>query len=321
MEPQEQVWTIVLAAGEGERLLSLTTPADGRSSIPKQFCSLRGGPSLLQEAIYRASAVSHYANTCVVVAEHQRNWWETALRSFPMCNVIVQPANRGTANGVLLPLLHILQRDPEARVLVLPSDHHVEDEAVLSRSLQYGMEQLRWRLHATLLMGMGPDRCDPELGYILPGERDEHGALEVLQFVEKPSRAFASNFIESGALWNSFIILATAQSLLALFIRRIPTIVEEMRSAIESDGYDAQGGPAIAQVYECLHSADFSKDILQGQEACLGVIAVPPCGWSDLGTPQRVEEVLRRSRTESLADGPSTGYLNLAEQVMNSRAA
>lgn len=321
MEPEAQVWTIVLAAGEGVRLRSLTTPAEGRSSIPKQFCSLRGGPSLLQEAIYRASAVSHYTNTCVVVAEHQRDYWEPALRSVPMCNVIVQPANRGTANGILLPLLHILQRDPAARVLILPSDHHVEDEAVLSRSLQHAMEQLRWRMDATLLMGMAPDRCDPELGYILPGQRDEHGTFEVLRFVEKPNRTFASDLIESGALWNSFIILATAKSLVALFRRRVPTIVEEMCRAIDSEGHDTQGGSAMAQVYASLCSADFSKDILQGQEAFLRVIAVPPCGWSDLGTPQRVEEALRRPRSGSSDEASSTRYLNLAEQVRKSRAA
>ena len=58
-----------------------------------------------------------------------------------------------------------------------------------------------------------------------------------------------------------------------------------------------------------------------GQEACLRAIAVLPCGWSDLASPQRVEEVLRRSRTESPTDAPSTGYLNQAEQVSNSRAA
>jgi mannose-1-phosphate guanylyltransferase len=315
MDPKGQAWTIVLAAGEGTRLTRLTTPADGHRSIPKQFCSLHGGPSLLQEAIYRASAVSHYAHTCAVVAEHQRHWWEAALSSLPPRNVIVQQANRGTGIGILLPLLHIVRRDPEARVLALPSDHHVGDEAILSQSLQNGMEQLRWRVDEVLLMGMQPDRCDPELGYILPGEKDGHGAFQVLQFIEKPTAMHARELIECGALWNSFIILAAARSLLALFLRRIPTIVQEMRSAIENDHERSLGGDAIAQLYGWLPNLDFSRDVLQGQEPCLRVIPVPPCGWSDLGTPQRVEEALRCSRIDPFARMPSTAYLNLAEQV------
>jgi len=81
--------------------------------VPKQFCSLRGGASLLDEALARGEAVTSRSRVLAVVAGCHRRWWEGALRSLPPDNVIVQPENKGTAAGLLLPLLHIVTRDPE----------------------------------------------------------------------------------------------------------------------------------------------------------------------------------------------------------------
>src|SRR5262245_33382827 len=124
-----QNWAIVLAAGEGTRLRELTT----REGVPtpKQFCSLRGGRSLLGDALARATRVVPRKRVIVIVAEEHRPYWSTDLRGLPAENVIVQPRNRGTAPGILLPLLTVLERDPGARVAILPSDHFVEREPVL----------------------------------------------------------------------------------------------------------------------------------------------------------------------------------------------
>ena len=124
-------WVVVLAAGDGRRLHQLTTNESG-VPVPKQFCSLNGGPSLLRSALRRAETVASPHRICTVVAEQHRHWWQPALTPAEHANVIVQPRNRGTANGILLPLLHIMRRDPQARVVLLPSDHYVDDEAVLA---------------------------------------------------------------------------------------------------------------------------------------------------------------------------------------------
>lgn len=100
-------WALVLAAGEGSRLRSLTTTATGQA-VPKQFCSLQGGPSLMQEALQRAASIAPIQRTCSIVAAQHRRWWEAPLYHLPEENVIVQPENRGTAHGILLPLLHIV---------------------------------------------------------------------------------------------------------------------------------------------------------------------------------------------------------------------
>jgi mannose-1-phosphate guanylyltransferase len=209
------VWALVLAGGEGSRLRSLTACASG-DSIPKQFCSLHRGPSLLHEALQRAARVSSVSHTCVVVAEQHRRWWQPMLEEMPAANIVAQPMNRGTANGILLPLLQIAEREPDARLLVLPSDHHVRDEAVLSDSMCQAVERVAVQPREIVLLGLTPERTDPELGYILPSRRTE-GVFEVEQFVEKPPMSVAHDLIEHGALWNAFIIAASVRALLELF--------------------------------------------------------------------------------------------------------
>jgi mannose-1-phosphate guanylyltransferase len=241
-----------------------------------------------------------------------------ALGSLPAENVIVQPANRGTAIGILLPLLHILARDPDARLVLLPSDHHVREETVLTRALRGAVEQLEWRSRETLLLGLQPEEADPELGYIVPGASDGRGALAVTRFVEKPSQSAARGLIAAGGLWNAFIVASSGLALLELFRKRIPGIVSSMTAARRCEPQAHSPGAEMAELYDTLPTIDFSRDIVAGQEADLRVLPVRPCGWSDLGTPKRVSEALRRTpRPASVvarwtrSDG---GYLSLAEQ-------
>jgi mannose-1-phosphate guanylyltransferase len=271
---------------------------------------------LLHEALRRARAVTSSLYTCAVVAQRHRRWWEQVLHTLPAANVIVQPENRGTANGILLPLLHIMERDPGAQIVLLPSDHHVLEEHVLARSLRHAIEQLQWRFDETILLGLKPEESDPELGYIIPGRGDGRGALEVRQFVEKPTAMQAHQLIEHGGLWNAFIVVSTAQALLTLFGQRMPQIVREMRVAVQRDLKAPFDGAAVAELYERLPNIDFSRDVLQGKEAQLRVLPVPQCGWSDLGTPKRVAEVLRRAPRNEFGSAARMefGHLSLAAQ-------
>lgn len=310
-----RVWALVLAAGDGSRLRRLTTLPSG-TAIPKQFCSLRHGPSLLHEALSRARVVASSSYTCAVVADQHRSWWEPIMSALPPHNIIVQPANRGTAIGILLPLVHIVERNPSARVLIIPSDHHVYDEAILAGAMRRALERLREQSGETVLLGLEPEQCDPDLGYILPRRCGARGMSEVDQFVEKPCAQQARALIEHGGLWNAFIIASTAQALLALFARRMGDIVQAMRAAVRCDLRAPTSAFALAELYELLPAIDFSHQVLQGQEARLRVLQVPQCGWSDLGTPERVAQALRRAPRHDgdvgLREG--RGHLSLAVQ-------
>lgn len=291
------VWSVVLAGGEGTRLRALTTRPCG-TAVPKQFCSLQGGRTLLEDALVRAAGVVDREHGCTIVAQQHREWWPAALRGMPTKNIFVQPRNRGTAIGVLYSVLHVLALDPRAKLLLLPADHYVRDEAVLRQSLRIALARLEHDLSTPVLLGLEPDEVDADLGYILPGEIDPIGGRRVGRFVEKPSTQVAKQIVDAGGLWNAFIIAASAQSLLNLYMQRFAPIVMEMQvimtRAANAGLPPAAGWASITDMYERLPDIDFSRHILEGREANLRVVRVPPCGWSDLGTPKRVGDTLRR---------------------------
>jgi mannose-1-phosphate guanylyltransferase len=307
-------WAVVLAGGNGRRLQALTRDADG-VSVPKQFCSLQGGPCLLEDALQRASNVAPFRRLCAVVAAQHRRWWEPLVGNLPEQNAIVEPHNRGTAHGVLLSLLHIRARDPDAHVVLLPADHYVADEATLATSLRRAAELARSNDRAVYLLGIEAEIPDPELGYILPSPRRFSGSpTQVVQFVEKPTVARAMALIDQGALWNAFIIAGSVSALLRLFD-------SSFSSAIALIGHLAERrievqAARLEQLYERLPSVDFSHGVLQSREATLQVLPVPRCGWTDLGTPQRVGVTLQRLWENSDAPRMRTRafHLNLAEQ-------
>jgi mannose-1-phosphate guanylyltransferase len=179
----------------------------------------------------------------VVVEQHRRFWRET---------LVVQPLNRGTAPGVLLPALDILlRRDRDARLLVLPADHHVESEDVLRRAM-LAAARVVCRPGAPLaLLGMVGEDADREYGWILPSGGPSVGIRSVLSFVEKPVTERSRELAGSGALANSLV---------------------------------------FAEIPSC----DFSRAVLERCPSSLAVLAVPPCGWSDLGTPSRLVRFLGR---------------------------
>jgi mannose-1-phosphate guanylyltransferase len=154
------------------------------------------------------------------------------LSSLPARNVIVQPCNCGTANGVLLGLLRILKRDPLARIVFLPADHYVHDEVLLADSVRTAATFVTRDRDGLTLVGIGPDDVDPELGYIVPGGLVDDDIRRVAEFVEKPTAAAVRDLIARGAVWNSFIFWARATTLLALIRSRLPEIVEEMTNAL-----------------------------------------------------------------------------------------
>jgi mannose-1-phosphate guanylyltransferase len=276
---------VVLAAGEGTRLAALTRDKIGRA-VPKQYCSLRGGRSLLLETMQRAERLVSGRRSCVIVAAQHRRYWEPSLAGTPGPNIFVQPENRGTAIGVLLSVMHVMTRDPDATLLFLPADHHVADEEAMTRGLEAMLRAGEAHPDALMLLGIQPEDADSELGYIIPARPAVAGARAVARFVEKPSMGEAMQLLRTGAAWNSFIFSARASTLLAMFERRMPQVCESVRAALVWKGLAPD---ALEWVYRGLPTVDFSRHVLQ-------VVVTDSCGWTDLGTPRRVAETLQRAQ-------------------------
>ena len=292
MRASRKTWSVVLAAGDGSRLRTLTTDRFG-VTVPKQFCSVGGGPSLLRMALARAGTVAGPGRCMVVVREEHRHWWEPEVSDLPADNVIVQPYNRGTASGLVHAALQVLLQDPTGIVAVLPAGHLVEDENTLATALMLAIRSQEVRAGRLVLLGVAPDAPDTGYEWIRPGERRPGGSHRVSALVQKPSAVAAERLLREGALWNSLIFVCAAAALLRLMEHAAPHVLERFGLPALLPGEDRSH--ALATMFQRMPKADFSRDVLPRVARRLRVIPVPPCGWTDLGTPERVMAATRRN--------------------------
>ena len=286
---REPLYTIVLAAGEGTRLRPLTRALHG-SDLPKQFATLTGRRSMLAAAVERALGWSEPEHVVVVVARGYEPLAASQLRAYPGLDIVEQPANLGTAPGILLPLSRIVARDRAARVVVLPSDQYVAGEAIFARAIR-AADAVAAESRSVVLLGAVPDKAEDQYGWIVPRRNPVTGRWSVAAFREKPTTQVAAELRAAGALWSTFVMSAAAATLWSAVQTALPSLARRFRRYVAAVG-TSEEQDVLDGIYRELVPADFSRDVLERAQD-LGVVALPACGWSDWGTPGRVFESLR----------------------------
>ena len=288
----DETFVIILAGGDGTRLRSCTTRPDG-VAVPKQFCRFREGKTLLRTTIDRALRITGPERVMVVVQEAHRAWWEPDVVQLPHENVLAQPENRGTALAVLVALVEVHQRRARPSIVVMPSDAEVEDESVLVHAILRAQQATTVFPNEMILLGIEPTHLDCEYGMIVPA-RDRLGASRgVRAFIEKPALNLAAEMARQGALWNSLIFACEGGVLYDRFEATLPALARGyLRGLVLARGDDE----AMRVLFHHLPKHDFSRDVLEASAASLRVIGVPPCGWTDLGTPARLAAWLGHHR-------------------------
>jgi mannose-1-phosphate guanylyltransferase len=277
-------YVIVLAGGEGQRLAPLTRALYG-TALPKQFAVLAGERSLMQTTVERAMALTTADRISVVVTAHHHVIAQDQLAPYPGVTLVVQPCNLDTGPGLLLPLVHVLARDPSARVIFLPSDHHVSNPAPIARALiETGRDRLADRI---CLLGVTPTGPEVEYGWIVRGDQIGHAiAFGVRAFHEKPNQAVAEELWRGGELWNTFILAGPAARFWQLAERHVPEHAARLAVYAASIGGPDEAA-ALRAAYDGMSSINFSRAVLSHAEG-LAVVPVAGSGWSDWGSPQRV---------------------------------
>jgi mannose-1-phosphate guanylyltransferase len=291
---------IVLSAGDGRRTQEVVRQRRG-DDLPKQYINFVGSRSMLEHTWDRAESLIPAQRLFVVIAKKHLKFREVhrqlALR--PPQSLVVQPANKETAPGILLPLLHIYKHHPDATVAMFPSDHFVLEEDRFMDHVDHAFRVVESDPSRLVLLGLEPDGPDPEYGYIVPGRKIDasrsDSARQVEMFVEKPSVEGAKKIIARGALWNTMVMVFACKTLLSVIERAAPELYrsfEPIQNAIGS----AHEQQVIEQVYQKLPSLNFSKGVLEElpfeHRRALLVLPVRGVTWSDWGTSERLTSTL-----------------------------
>ncbi len=288
-------WGVVLAGGKGMRLRALTRHLYGEDR-PKQYAVLTGLKSLLRQTLDRVSLLIPPERTIVVTMAGQGSYMSAELRhESPMPHVLEQPKDRGTAAAVLLAAHRIMAQDPQAILIVLPSDHFVADDEVFMEHVAEIVESLERFPERIVLLGAEPSEPETDYGWIelgepLPrsGRRPMH---RVLSFREKPTQLRADELFRSGALWNTFVFAGRASTLVDAGRTCLPSLHERLARLDDFLGTEHERW-ATGQAYELAERASFSRSVLERCSDKLAVMRLSEVSWCDLGTPERVVKTL-----------------------------
>jgi mannose-1-phosphate guanylyltransferase len=291
-----QRWGLVLAGGDGARLRALTRELSG-DDRPKQFCAVLDRRTLLEATWARMDGVIAPEHRMVVVTRHHEAFYGPLVERLRPAELVAQPDNRGTAAGILYPMLRLAARAPGATVAVLPSDHHFSDESCFMARVEAAFDAVAVRPDRLVLLGMVPDTAEPEYGWIEPGDLLALGGprdlYRVARFWEKPAARLAEALRRRGCLWNSFVMVGAVETFLAAIACTLPALYGALDNVTPAFG-TATEADAVRAVYTALPATDFSRQVLTPGASRLAVMPVAGVTWSDLGSPDRV----RRARRE-----------------------
>lgn len=252
-----------------------------------EFAAPLDRQTLFKMTLSRARSIVPRDQIVAVIDRAQKLRWSESLAMLPGGNVIAQPHYRGSAIEVLLAALTMLERDPSARIIAMPTDHYVSNETALASSLLDAATPTAHTRNNLALIGIKPEQPATESGYIVPGRWFEDGTRSVLRIVKPSGKVAASDLIARGALWDSAIVAARAPVLVGLLRACMPNLVDEIETALAQGESADVRQRALARVYTRLPSVDLSYVLALGAAAVCRVITSRSCGWSNLASAQR----------------------------------
>ena len=283
-------WAVILAGGDGTRLQSMTRAITG-DNRPKQFVSVIGGATLLDQTRRRVALSVIPSRTLIVVTQKHRPFYKSLAQQISPNLLLQQPTNKGTAPAILYSLLRVAQRSPKAIVALFPSDHYFADDEEFMSHIDTAFDAVQTQPETVTLLGITPTTAEKEYGWIEP-QRSVLGSAvrsitRVERFWEKPGATLASSLMERGCLWNSFVMVGCVDALLRMTRAALP----ELWTAFETAD--------VAEVYSRIKESNFSSEVLARRPQDLAVMRVGDVGWSDVGEPSRVLATLARLGVQS----------------------
>ncbi|AWH83881.1 mannose-1-phosphate guanylyltransferase [Flavobacterium album] len=270
-------YAVLMAGGVGSRFWPVST-----AQFPKQFHDMLGtGETLIQKTFSRLSQLIPEENILILTNEIYNDLVLEQLPQVKQEQVVLEPAMRNTAPCILYASLKIKKMNPDAVMVVAPSDHWIEDEQAFISNLQLAFDYAQ-NDDVLMTLGIQPTFPNTGYGYIEYGTQDHNAIKKVFHFREKPDYETAKTFLQSGNfLWNAGIFIWSVRSVVLAFEKFQP----EMYSLFES-GYDYYNTPSeqnfIEENYPKSQNISIDYAIMENAE---NVFVVPATfDWNDLGT-------------------------------------
>lgn len=275
-----KIYPVILSGGSGTRLWP-----QSRTSYPKQFLPLVSDSSLLQETAKRVSDPALFAPPLMVCNEEHRFLVAEQLRDIGVApsHIVLEPVARNTAPAVAAAATILAAQDPGALMLVLPSDHLIEDVVLFRAAIKSAADAATDG--ALVTFGIKPTRAETGYGYISCGGRlgTREGCFEVDSFVEKPDRATAEEYVANGSFyWNSGMFLFAAKT----FLDECDALEPEIRKGAADAVAAAETDLDFLRLAEAPFAATPSKSIDYAVMEHTSRAAIVPAdiGWNDVGS-------------------------------------
>lgn len=270
-------YCVIMCGGVGSRFWPYS-----RADKPKQFIDFLGtGRSLLQMTYDRILPIVAPENIFVVTNATYAGLVKEQLPELDSRHILCEPARRNTAPCIAWATYHIAARDPEASIIVTPSDHLITRENIFERCIKRGFDFIEG-CDALLTLGITPTRPETGYGYIQIGREAEPGILRVKTFTEKPDIELAKVFVDSGEFfWNSGIFLWSAKAIKKAFDDVANDLVKVFRDNADLFGTDAEEAFISENFPAC---PSISIDFAVMEKASNVYVECVDFGWTDLGT-------------------------------------
>ena len=285
---------VILAGGRGQRLW----PAS-RKEYPKQFMDFFGtGKTMLQTTFERFARILPKENIYICTCKEYFQLVKDQLPELPEKNIMQEPIHRNTAPSVAWANMRILRRDPDANIIITPSDQLVLNEQSFYHSITVGLGYVAEN-DVLLAMGVKPTRPEPGYGYIQLGDLScKPEVYQVKSFTEKPERDFARMFMESGEFyWNTGIFISNARHLIETFKGVFPTVLRNL-NVVNPNYTDEEELAYVEANYPRYPNLSLDYAILEQNRD----VFVMKCdfGWADMGTWHAIYEAMSKVENDNV---------------------
>ncbi len=277
---KKNTYCIIMAGGVGTRFWPLS-----RTSYPKQFLDILGtGKSLIQQTFKRFENICNTENIYIVTNERYKSIVKDQIPQLPENQILCEPHKRNTAPAIAFSAYKIFSVNPQANLIVSPSDHIIMDKEIFEKDIETSLE-ITETYDVLMTLGIKPSRPDTGYGYIqFDREEKKHDKLayKVKTFTEKPSLELAKTFIKSGDFaWNSGIFIWSAKSIINAFEKYLPDMHNYFIKGLEYFNTDKEKD-FISETFSKCKSISIDYGIME--KAKNVYVICSDFGWSDLGT-------------------------------------